>query len=88
MEWLSRTNPVEKASVAICSVKKHKMPELIRHNATAPPHSLTFYLDVETMQRNPKITFYVMSAVGSHIIIIMVKWRPFREENFLVLDSH
>ena len=29
-----------------------------------------------------------MSAVGSHIIIIMVKWRPFREENFLVLDSH
>ena len=24
-----------------------------------------------------------MSAVGSHIIIIMVKWRPFREETFL-----
>ena len=43
---------------------------------------------VETMQRNQKITFYVMSAVGSHIIIIMVKWRPFREENFLVLDGH
>ena len=29
-----------------------------------------------------------MNAVGSHIIIIMVKWRRFREENFLVLDSH
>ena len=25
--YLSRTNPVEKASVAICSVKKHKMPK-------------------------------------------------------------
>ena len=24
--YLSRTNPVEKDSVAICSVKKHKMP--------------------------------------------------------------
>ena len=26
--YLSRTTPVEKASVAICSVKKHKMPVL------------------------------------------------------------
>ena len=26
--YLSRTNPVEKASVAICCVKKHKMPVL------------------------------------------------------------
>ena len=26
--YLSRTHPVEKASVAICSVKKHKMPIL------------------------------------------------------------
>ena len=26
--YVSRTNPVEKASVAICSVKKHKMPVL------------------------------------------------------------
>ena len=26
--YLSRTNPVEKASAAICSVKKHKMPVL------------------------------------------------------------
>ena len=26
--YLTRPNPVEKASVAICSVKKHKMPVL------------------------------------------------------------
>ena len=31
--YLSRTNPVEKASVAICSVKKHKMPVLSRPNS-------------------------------------------------------
>ena len=41
---LSRTNPVEKASVAICSVKKHKMPvgtafapDLINLEMVAPP---------------------------------------------------
>ena len=31
--YLSRTNPVEKASVAICSVKKHKMPVLYKRGA-------------------------------------------------------
>ena len=30
--YLTRPNPVEKAYVAICSVKKYKMPVLRTHN--------------------------------------------------------